>query len=53
MSIPVNCSDPVPPIASTISLLSFIGGGIGFGSLPKMYPKSTWNTLPETESNLN
>lgn len=35
-----------PPIASTISLQSFIGGGKGFGSLPKINPKSTWNKFP-------
>ena len=33
----------------TISLLSFIGGGKGLGSLPRMYPKSTWMRCPCSE----
>lgn len=40
------CSLCVPPIPSTISLFSFIGGGRGFGSRPKIYPKSMWKSLP-------
>lgn len=33
-------------MASTISLLNFIGGGNGFGSRPKMNEKSMWNRFP-------
>lgn len=35
-----------PPIASTISLQSFIGGGNGLGSRPRIKPKSTWKRPP-------
>lgn len=37
-----------PPIASTISLQSFIGGGKGFGSRPSIKPKSTWKRRPSS-----
>lgn len=37
-----------PPIASTISLQSFIGGGNGLGSRPRMKPKSTWKRPPSS-----
>lgn len=37
-----------PPIATTISLQSFIGGGNGFGSRPRMKPKSTWKRRPSS-----
>ena len=33
-------------MGSIISLVSFMGGGIGFGSRPRMNPKSMWNILP-------
>lgn len=36
-----------PPMALIISEVSFIGGGIGFGSRPSIKPKSTWNILPK------
>ena len=37
-----------PPMASTISLHSFIGGGNGFGSRPRMKAKSTWKRHPSS-----
>lgn len=37
-----------PPIASTISLHSFMGGGNGLGSLPRIKPKSTWKRRPSS-----
>lgn len=37
-----------PPIASTISLQSFIGGGNGLGSRPRIKPKSTWKRRPSS-----
>lgn len=37
-----------PPMASTISLQSFIGGGNGLGSLPSIKPKSTWKRRPSS-----
>ena len=40
----------VPPMASTISLHSFIGGGKILGSRPMMNPKSMWNILPSGAS---
>lgn len=39
-----------PPIASTISLQSFIGGGNGLGSRPRIKPKSTWKRRPSSLS---
>ena len=42
--------ESAPPIASTISLHSFIGGGKGFGSRPSMYPKSMWKSAPSDRS---
>ena len=33
-------------MASAISRVNRIGGAIGLGSLPKMYPKSMWNKFP-------
>mmetsp|Transcript_11372 Transcript_11372/g.36330 ORF Transcript_11372/g.36330 Transcript_11372/m.36330 type:complete len:214 (+) Transcript_11372:157-798(+) len=39
-------SEPSPPMPTSISFVSRIGGGFHFGSRPKMYPKSTWNRWP-------
>eukprot|EP00966_Prymnesium_polylepis_P263122 6077578-Prymnesium_polylepis.1 len=38
--------ESAPPMASTISLQSFMGGGKGLGSRPRMYPKSMWKRAP-------
>jgi len=35
-------------MASTISLHSFIGGGNGFGSRPRIKAKSTWKRRPSS-----
>lgn len=46
-----NCSTnylSAPPMASTISLHSFIGGGNGFGSRPRIKAKSTWKRRPSS-----
>ena len=41
-----QCSLFTPPNPSIISLLSFMGGGSGFGSRPRIYPKSMWTSFP-------
>lgn len=41
-----NSGDCVPPMASIICGDTLTGGGKGFGSWPKIKPKSTWKKCP-------